>query len=310
MLPAATLAQAPAAWPTRPVRIVVGYSAGGGSDSVGRQFAQLLGESLGQPFFVENKPGAGGNIAADYVAHANDDHKLLFGVGAHVINASLYPKIPYDPIKDFSPISLIAVAPNVLAAKPSLGVKSIRDVIALAKASPGTLSYSSPGTGTPMHLAMELFASMAGIKLIHIPYNGGGASVSSTLAGQTDLLTMSLPTVLPHIKSGKLLPLGVTGRTRSTLMPDMPTVEEAASLRGYEALAWYGLLAPAKMPPGAVQKLNAAVQRELQRPEVKDKLLQQGFEPSHTTPEEFHRFLVEDMEKWAKVVKASGARVE
>lgn len=309
MLPAA-LAQAPEPWPARPVRIVVGYSAGGGSDSVGRMFAQLLTESLGQPFFVENKPGAGGNIAADYVAHAGDNHKLLFGVGAHVINASLYPKIPYDPIADFSPVSLIAVAPNVLVAKPSLGAKTIKDVIALAKAKPGTLSYSSPGTGTPMHLAMELFASMAGIKLIHVPYNGGGASVQSTLAGQTDLLTMSLPTVMPHVKSGKLLGLGVTSRVRSSQMPELPTVEEAASLPGYEALAWYGLLAPAKMPAGSVPKLNAAIQRELQRAEVRDKLQQQGFEPSRTTPEEFHKFLVEDMEKWARVVKASGARVE
>jgi tripartite-type tricarboxylate transporter receptor subunit TctC len=308
-LPSLSLAQG-AAWPTRPVRIVVGYSAGGGSDSIGRLFAQLLSEDLGQTFIVENKPGAGGNIAADYVAHGNDDHKLLFGVGAHVINASLYPKIPYDPIKDFSPLSLIALAPNMLVARPTLGVKTIKDVVAMAKADPGKLSYSSPGTGTPMHLAMELFASMAGIKLVHVPYKGGGESVQSTLAGQTDLLTMSVPTVLPHIGSGKLQALGVTGRTRNSQVPEVPTVEEAASLPGYEALAWYGLLAPAKMPPGSVNKLNAAIRKQLAKPEVRDKLLAQGFEPSPNSPEEFHRFLVEDMEKWAKVVKASGARIE
>jgi len=309
-VPVTVLAQAQQAWPTRPVRILVGYSAGGGSDLVGRMFAQLLSEDMGQPFVVENRPGAGGNIAADHVAHGNDNHRLLFGVGAHVINASLYPKIPYDPIKDFLPISLIAVAPNMLVAKQGLGVKTLSDVIVMAKANPGRLSYSSPGTGTPMHLAMELFASMAGIKLIHVPYNGGGPSVQSTLAGTTDLLTMSVPTVMPHVKAGRLVPLGVTSRTRFAQLPEVPTVEEAASLPGYEALAWYGLLAPARMPPGAVERLNSAMQKQLQRPEVRERLMLQGFEPKPTSSEEFARFLVEDMEKWAKVVKASGARVE
>jgi len=217
------------------VHIVVGYSADGGSDSVRRMFAQLLSEDLGQAFIVVNKPGAGGNIAAEYVAKANDPYRLLFGVGAHVINASLYSKTTYDPVKDFSAVSLITVAPNVLVAKPALGVKNLKEVIALAKSRPSEISYSSPGGGTPMHLAMELFASMAGIKLLHIPYNGGGPSVASTLGGQTDLLTMSLPTVLSHIKSGKLIGLGVTSRTRSTLMPEMPTVEESAGLPVYRS---------------------------------------------------------------------------
>ena len=295
-------------YPNKLVRIIVGYGAGGGSDAIGRLFAQRFTETLGQQVIVENKPGAGGNIAAEYVAKANDPYKLLFGVGAHVINASLYPSIPYDPIKDFSPISLIAVAPNVLVAKPSLGVKNLKELIALAKARPGEISYASPGSGTPMHLAMELFASMAGIKLVHVPYNGGGTAVTAALGGQTDLLTMSLPTVLPHIRSGKLVPLGVTSRTRSSLMPEMPTVEESAGLQGYEAIAWYGLLAPATMPPGSVEKLNAAVQRELDNPDVKQKLVAQGFEPSRTTPAQFREFLIEDMNKWAKVVKASGAK--
>jgi len=297
-------------YPSKVVRIVVGYGAGGGSDSMGRLFAQLLGERMKQTFIVENRPGAGGNIAAEYVAKSNDPYKLLFGVGAHVINASLYAKIPYDPIKDFTPISLMAVAPNVLVAKPALGVKNLREVIALAKARPGEISYASPGTGTPMHLAMELFASMAGIKLIHVPYNGGGTAVAAALGGQTDLLTMSLPTVLPHIQSGKLIPLGVTSRARSSLMPEMPTVEESAGLAGYEALAWYGLLGPAGMSPAVAQKLNAAISQELKNPEVKQKLIAQGFEPAQTTPAEFLSFLVDDMRKWAKVVKESGARAD
>ena len=296
-------------YPRKQVHIVVGYAAGGGSDAIARMFAQLYSEEFAQPFVVENKPGAGGNIGAEYVSKANDPYKLLFGVGAHVINASLYKKIPYDPIKDFSPVSLIAVAPNVLSAKPSLGVKNLRELIALAKSKPGQLSYASPGSGTPMHLAMELFCSMAGIKLVHIPYNGV-ASIASTVGGHTDLLTMSLPTVLPHIKSGNLIGLGVTSQTRSSLMPDLPTVAEAAGLPDYEALAWYGMLAPATMPAGAVQKLNAAIEKSLKIPEVRSKLLAQGFEPTRNSPADFTKFLVADMEKWAKVVKASGATAD
>jgi tripartite-type tricarboxylate transporter receptor subunit TctC len=307
---AAAQTKAETDYPGKLVRIVVGYGAGGGTDSVGRLFAQRFTETLGQQFIVENRPGAGGNIAAEYVAKSNDPYKLLFGAGAHVINASLYSSIPYDPIKDFTPIGLIAIAPNVLVAKPSLGVKNLRELIALAKAKPGEISYASPGSGTPMHLAMELFASMAGIKLVHVPYNGGGTAVAAALGGQTDLLTMSLPTVLPHVKSGKLVALGVTSRTRSVLVPDMPTVEEAAGLPGYEAIAWYGLLAPATMPPGSVQKLNTAIQHELDNPDVKQKLIAQGFEPARTTPAEFRQFLIDDMDKWAKVVKASGAKAD
>lgn len=308
---AAQAAAAPATdYPTRTVSIVVGYSAGGGSDAVGRMFAQLLSNDLGRSFIVENRPGASGNIAAEYVARANDPHKLLFGVGAHVINASLYPSIPYDPIGDFSPISLIAVAPNVLVASPKLGVSNLKEVIALAKQKPGEITYSSPGNGTPMHMAMALFESMADIELLHVPYGGGGESVTSTLAGHTSLLTMSLPTVLPHIQSGALIPLGVTGRERSPLTPDIPTVEEAADLEGYEALAWYGMLAPATMPPGAVEKLNRALHAQLERPEVQKQLMAQGFVPMPNSPEEFREFLIEDMEKWAKVIKASGVRLE
>lgn len=297
-------------YPSKPVRLVVGYTPGGGTDAVARMFAQLLGADLHQPFIVENKPGAGGNIAAEYVAKSSDSHRLLFGATAHVINASLYSKIPYEPIKDFSPISLIAVAPSVLVAKPALGVKNLRELITLAKSRPGEISYASPGSGTPMHLAMELFASMAGIKLLHIPFNGGGPAVASVLGGQTDLLTMSLPTVLPHLKSGRLTGLGVTSRTRSSLTPDIPTVEEAAGLPGYEAQGWYGLLGPAKMSPGSVQKLNQAIDQQLKRPEVAEKLLAQGFEPSRGSPSDFSKFLAQDKDRWAKVVKASGAKVE
>ena len=296
-------------YPKKQVHIVVGYAAGGGSDAIARMFAQLYAEEFGQPFVVENKPGAGGNIGAEYVAKANDPYKLLFGVGAHVINASLYKKIPYDPIKDFSPVSLIAVAPNVLAARPSLGVKNLRELISLAKSKPGEISYASPGSGTPMHLAMELFCSMAGIKLLHIPYNGV-ASIASTVGGQTDLLTMSLPTVLPHLKSGNLIGLGVTSQTRSSLMPELPSVAESAGLHEYEALAWYGMLAPANMPAGAVQKLNLAIEKALKKPEVRNKLIAQGFEPTRNTPTDFAKFLVSDMEKWSKVVKASGATAD
>jgi len=294
-------------YPSKQVHLVVGYGAGGGVDLMARAFAKFLSEDLSQTFVVDNKPGAAGNISAEYVARSQDPYKLLFAGGAHVINASLYEKIPYEPIKDFTPISLLAVAPNVIVSTPSLNVKNLKDLVALAKISPGRITYASPGTGSPMHLAMELFSSMAGIKLVNVPYNGGAPSLVAALAGQTDLLTVSLPTVIAQLKSGKLIALGVTGKSRSPLLPDVPTVEEAAGLPGYEALAWYGLLGPQVMPLGAAEKLNSAIQRKLLQPDVKLKLLDQGFEPANTTSAEFRKFLIADMEKWAKVVKSSGA---
>lgn len=297
-------------YPDKPVHVVVGYTAGGGTDAVGRLVATRLSESLGGTFIVENRPGAGGNIAATLVASAKDPYRLLFAGNAHVINKSLYADPRYDPINDFAPIALIAVAPNVFAANPQLGVKSLQDLIALAKAKPNTITYATGGTGTPQHLAMALFEAMAGIKLVHVPYNGGGPAVASTLGAQTDLLSMSVPTTIPHIKSGKLVALGVSTRARSPLLPDTPTVEEGAGLRGYEAVGWYGLLGPAGMPQGAVDKLNAALNKELKDSAVQSKLSGDGFLPSATTPAEFRKFLESDMAKWSKVVKDLGLKVD
>lgn len=306
---AAALACAQSDYPNRSVHVIVGYPPGGGNDNIARTFSQPLAAALAQPVVVENRPGAAGNIAAEHVARAKDPYRLLFVGGAHVINASLYSRLPYDPIKDFSPISLIATSPNIFVAHPSLKVKNLQELIALAKTKPGQISYASPGNGTPMHLAMELFASTAGIKLLHVPY-AGVASITAVLAGTTDLLTMSVPSVLPHIQSGKLIPLGVTSKVRSSVVPSVPTVAEAAGLPEYEALAWFGMLAPANMPPGAIARLNATIVQAASQPGIRSTLQAQGFAPATNTPEEFREFLLRDMDKWSKVVKASGAKID
>jgi tripartite-type tricarboxylate transporter receptor subunit TctC len=299
------------AYPGKPVRIVVGFAAGGGTDVMGRFFAQRFTEDFKQNFFVENKAGAGGNIGAEFVGKATGDgYTLLMTVSSHVINASLYKRIPYDPIKDFAPVSLVALAPNILTATPSAGVKTLRELVVLAKSRPGEISYSSPGSGTAQHLAAELFSAMAGVKLLHIPYNGGGPATTAALGGQVPLMTSSLPTALPHIRSGKLIALGVTSATRSELAPDLPTIAEAGDLPGYEATVWYGLLAAAGTPAPIVQKLNAEIERLIKLPELRERMIAMGFEPHRTSPEEFARIIATDLQKWAKVVQISGANAD
>ncbi len=311
-----TLAQATksadvGAYPAKPVRIVVGFAAGGGSDVLARFFAQRLSESFKQGVIVENRPGATGNIAAEHVGKsASDGYTLLMTPNSHVINSLLYKKVPYDPVKDFAPVSVVAVAPNSLTAHPGLGVTSAREFIVLAKSRPGALSYSSPGSGSAQHLAAELFAAMAGIKLLHVPYNGGGPSTTAALGGQVQVLTSSLPTAMPHIRSGKLLALGVTSAARSELAPDLPTLAEAADLPGYEATVWYGLFATAGTPPAVVQKLNAEIERLIKLPEVREKMIGMGFEPFRNSPEDFAKLIAGDLQRWAKIIEASGAKAD
>ena len=298
-------------YPTKSMRILVGFAPGGGTDVTARLFAQKFSEAMGQTVLVDNRAGAGGNIATDLTAKAvPDGYTLLMTVSSHAINVSLYRKLPYDPVKDFAPISVVAVAPNILTAHPSVPVASLRGLVTLAKAKPGEVSYGSPGSGTAQHLAMELFRSMAGIQLVHVPYNGGGPSTIAALGGQVPLLASSLPTALPHVRSGKLKALGVTSAQRSPLAPDLPTVTEAGGLPGYEATVWYGMLAPAATPVPIINKLNAEIERLLRLRDVQERLITLGFEPHRNTPQEFAQLIKSDIVKWAKVVRESGAKVD
>ena len=297
-------------YPVKTVRIIVAYAPGGGTDVMARLFAPRFTEALGQPFVVENRPGFGGNIGTELVAKAPPDgYTLLMTTAAHAINVSLYGgKVGYDPVRDFAPVSLVSAAPNMLSSHPSLPVKTLKELVALAKARPGELSYASPGGGTPQHLAMELFRHMAGIQVTHIPYNGGGPSVIASLGGQVPVLASSLPTALPHAKVGKLRALAVTSAQRSQLAPDYPTVDEAAGLKGYEANVWFGLFAPTGTPPAVINRLNAEIEKLEQQKDIRDRLTTLGFDPVRNTPEQFLQLLRTDVAKWAKVVRDSGAK--
>ena len=310
--PAAVPAPAVSAptYPVKTVRVIASQSAGGGVDAVARLVASRLAESFGQTVIVDNRAGANGSLAAEITAKAPPDgYTLLMTTAAHAINVSLYGgKVGYDPVRDFAPVSLVSAAPNMLSSHPSLPVKTLKELVALAKARPGELSYASPGGGTPQHLAMELFRHMAGIQVTHIPYNGGGPSVIASLGGQVPVLASSLPTALPHAKVGKLRALAVTSAQRSQLAPDYPTVDEAAGLKGYEANVWFGLFAPTGTPPAVISRLNAEIEKLEQQKDIRDRLTTLGFDPVRNTPEQFLQLLRTDVAKWAKVVRDSGAK--
>ena len=299
------------AYPARTVRIVVGFAPGGGIDVVSRFYAQRLTESLGQSFVVENRPGAGGTIASEVVAKSPPDGYTLIMVSVtHAINATLYSKLPYDSIKDFAPISPVALQADCIAVHPSVPVKSVRELIGLAKASPNSLSYASAGNGTLMHVGMELFNSMAGIKLLHVPYNGAGPSTIAVLGGQVPVLSTSLPTALPHAKGGKLSMLAVTSAQRTPLAPEFPTVAEAAGIPGYEAIVWIGLLAPAATPSAVVNRLNAEIDRLTQSREIREQLATQMSDAYRDTPTAFAQLIRNDIGKWGRVVRETGAKVD
>jgi len=306
------------AWPSRPVRIVVPFAAGGTTDILARALAPELQKALGQPFIVDNKPGAGGNNGAAEVAKAAaDGHTLLMGtVGTHAINAALYAKMPFDPIKDFVPVTLVAGVPNVLVMNPAnaqkYGVDGVPALIRYARANPGKLNMASSGNGTSIHLSGELFKTMTGTFMLHLPYGGSGPALIDLISGNTDLMFDNLPSSLPHIKSGKLKALAVTSATRSSALPDVPTVEEAGgpALKGFEASSWFGLLAPAGTRVDIVNRLQQETARALASPALKERLQAQGAIPSGNTPEEFARHIAAETAKWAKVVKAAGAKVD
>ena len=299
------------AYPTKPVRILVGFAPGGGIDIVSRIYAQRLSESLGRSFVVENRPGAGGTIASELTSNATPDGYTLIMVSVtHSINASLYPKLPYDTVKSFSAISPVALQADVIAVHPSVPVKTLRELVALAKAKPDDLSYAHAGNGTLMHVGMELFLSMAHIRMLAVPYNGAGPSTLATLAGQVPVLSTSLPPSLPYAKAGKLRILAVTTAQRTPLAPDFPAVDEAAGLKGYEAVVWIGLLGPRGMPAAVVNKLNAEIHRLQQTPEMKEHLASQGIDPYHDTPAGFENVIRNDIVKWAKIVRDTGLKAE
>ena len=300
------------AYPTRPVHLIAPYAAGGTLDVVSRMLAQKLSESMDQPFVVEDKPGAGGNIGAQYVAKAPaDGYTLLMGnMSTHAINQSLYPHLAFDPVKDFAPITQTVTLRMALVVSPSLSAKTVADVIALAKEKPDTLNFASGGIGTNQHLAGALFMHMSGTKMQHIPYKGDAPAVSELLSGRVQLMFANLASILPYVKSGMLRMLAVTSRERSPLFPDVPTVAETPGMSGFEVSGWHGLFAPAGTPQAVVHKLSAEVIRILETADMKEKLASQGLEPVGSTPEEFAAFQRNETAKWAEAVKISGAKME
>lgn len=301
-------AQGPA-YPVKAVRIVVPSSPGGGTDILARVLAHKMSESLGQQFVVENRPGAGQVIGIEAVARsAPDGYTLLMAASAIVINEVLYAKPPYDTLRDFAPVTQVASLPNILVVHPALPVKSVRDLIALAKTRPAQLNYSSAGSGTSPHLSMELFRLMAGITLTHIPYKGTGPATVDLVAGQVQLSMPNVLTALPQIKGGKLRGLGVTSSKRATGLPDIPSIAE--TLPGYEAIQWYGVLAPAGTPREIVGKLQAEIARILVLPEVKERLAADGADAVGNRPDEFAAYIRGELAKWGKVVKTGGIKLE
>ena len=311
-------AAAQGAWPNKPVRIVVPFAPGGTTDILARAVAPELSKAFGQQFIVDNRAGAGGNVGAEIVARApNDGYTLLMGtVGTHGINRALYPKLPYDPIKDFAPITLVAAVPNVMEMNvdkaKALNINNVADFVKYAKANPGKLNMASSGSGTSIHLAGELFKTMTGSFMTHIPYRGSGPALLDLVGGNADVMFDNLPSSMQQIKGGKLKALAVTSAQRSPALPDVPTVEEAGgpALKGYEASSWFGLLAPAGTPPEIVNRIQQEVAKSLGTAAIKEKMLAQGAIPSGNTPAEFAKLIDSEHAKWAKVVKASGAKVD
>jgi tripartite-type tricarboxylate transporter receptor subunit TctC len=297
-------------YPTKPVKIVVPYPPGGSSDIAARVVGQKLAEQTGQPFIVENRPGAGGNIGAEAVARSPaDGYTLVLATTAHAINPSLFKSIGYRLLEDFTPVSQLTSGPLVIVAHPSLSASTVTELIALAKAKPGELNFASSGNGQSTHLAAELFNSMAGTKMTHVPYKGSAPAIADVMGGQAALMFDTMISAMPHVKSGKLKALAVTSSTRSVAAPDLPTVAESG-LPGYEVIAWNGLLAPAGTPKEVIAKLNSEIKKILDQPEIRDRFEGQGFSAESTPPESFAAFLQAEVAKWAKVVKDSGATVD
>ena len=297
-------------YPVKPIRLVLPYPPGGGTDVIARPLAQKLTEQLGQQVIVDNRGGAGGNIGMEFVAKSPPDgYTLLFALTAqYAVNPSLYPKLPYDPVRDYAPISLLANAPYLLVVHPALPAKSVAELVALVKARPGQLSYSSSGNGSGAHLAGEMLRSLARVEIVHVPYKGAGPAMPDLIAGQVQLSFITYTAAGPHIKTGRLRALGVTTAKRSPTLPDLPAIGETVA--GYDSAVWYGFAAPAGTPPEIVSKLNTEVLRVLAAPDFRSRITLEAVSPIGSTPEEFGGFVKSEIVRWAKVVRDSGAKVD
>ena len=311
LVPGAVIAQGLGeTYPARPVRVVIGLAPGGGTDIQARLFSQKLSENLGRPFVVENRAGAGGTIAYAQVAKSPPDGYTLLGVtSGYTITPAVYSKLPYDPLNDFAPISLVAQAPFLLLAHPSLPVRTVGDLLVLARTKPAMLDCGSAGHGSSTHMAFELFRTLAGVNIAHIPYKGTGPALIDAMAGQVHMLFGNVLSSMTHVKTGKLRALAVTTAKRSMVLPDLPTVSESG-VPGYQNSTWFGLLAPAGTPAAVLSKLNAELVKTTQSPDIVERLAPDGGEPVGSTPEQFGRHLALEIARWRKVVKDAGMKVE
>ena len=298
-------------YPSRPIRIIVPFPAGGTADLLARQIGQIMSEALRQQVLIENRAGAGGNIGADLAARSKPDgYTLLMGtVSTHAINPNLYPKMPYDPVKDFAPVTMVARMPNLLVVHPSVPANNVAELIALAKARPGALAFASAGNGTTQHLAGELFKKMAGVDMIHVPYKGNAPAVTDLVGGQVQVMFDNIPVSLQQVRAGKLRALAVTGPARSPVLPELPTLAEAA-LPGYSITSWFGLYAPSGTSPQIIERLNREANKALATAQIRRRLTDQGIEPAGGTPGQFADFMRAELVKWGKIVRESGARVD
>lgn len=303
---ATAVAHAQGSYPGKQIRIIVAYTPAGTTDILARAVGQKFTESMGQPVIVDNRPGANGNIGTEVAAKApGDGYTLLMGTaGTHAINPTLYPKLPYDALNDFVPISLVAIVPNIVVIAPALPVKNLKELIDYAKAHPGKLVHGSPGVGSTGHLSAELFKTMTGVNMVHVAYKGSAPTLQDLMSGQIQVVFDNIPPYLPQVKAGKIRALAVTPVERSPAAPELPTVEEAG-VKGYSASTWFGLFAPAATPRAIVDKLSAETRRILQLPDVRERLLALGAQPAGNSPEEFARFLRGEVDKWAKVIRSA-----
>jgi tripartite-type tricarboxylate transporter receptor subunit TctC len=297
-------------YPERPVRVIVTFPPGGGTDIVARMIFQKIAERTAGNFIIDNRGGAGGTIGTDAAAKAPaDGYTIVVVSGSHTINPSLYKKLAYDTLRDFAPVSLLVTGPGLLVVHPSLPARNVTELIAVAKSRPGEILYASAGNGTPPHLAAELFKMMAGVNLVHVPYKGNAQVMTDLIAGQVSLSFPTVPSALPHVQTRRLRALGITGAKRASGLPDIPTIAEAG-VPGFEASAWYGVLAPAGAPPAIINKLQSEIHAVLRAPEISDKLVAQGLEPAANTPDEFARFIHAEFAKWSKVINVAGVKLE
>jgi tripartite-type tricarboxylate transporter receptor subunit TctC len=304
-------AQNPAAYPAKPPRLVVPFGAGGITDLISRQVGVELGKLLGQTVVIDNRPGAGGNIAAELSARAAPDGYTLFmgTIGTQSVNPSLYSKLPYDPHRDFAPVILVSLTPHIVVIHPSVPAKTLRDLVALAKARPGELNFSSAGNGSSPHLGLENFQLLTGTKLTHIPYKSGAEGVTAVISGQASVTFEAVPVVMPHVKSGRLRALAVAAATRSPAAPDLPSADEAG-VKGFTSGSWQGILVPAGTPRDIIQRLNAETNKVLRAADMKEKFVAQGTEPRGGSPEDFDAYIRAEAAKWAKIIKAAGTKLD